>query len=160
MTTYSPGRMRCLNQPNSNYSLHTVFIYLFILSIIRLHTHTQVDSKEESPVFTQFLDATYQMMCQFPSAFQFNERFLLTLHDHLYSSQFGTFLGNCEKDRLDLRWEQQRGVWYRVLSKKLRNLGAWVAQWLSTGSSCCKPEAKHLHCIASEVICQWYPSLP
>ena len=76
---------------------------LLILSITHLHTHTQVDSKEESPVFTQFLDATYQMMCQFPSAFQFNERFLLTLHDHLYSSQFGTFLGNCEKDRLDLR---------------------------------------------------------
>jgi len=66
-----------------------------------------VDSKEESPVFTQFLDATYQMMCQFPSAFQFNERFLLTLHDHLYSSQFGTFLGNCEKDRLDLRLSER-----------------------------------------------------
>ena len=63
----------------------------------------QVDQKEESPVFTQFLDATWQMMTQFPAAFQFNERFLLTLHDHLYSSQFGTFLGNCEKDRIDLR---------------------------------------------------------
>lgn len=64
----------------------------------------QVDNKEESPVFTQFLDATWQMMCQFPTAFQFNERFLLVLHDHLFSSQYGTFLGNCEKDRVDLRY--------------------------------------------------------
>jgi hypothetical protein len=36
-------------------------------------------------------------------AFEFNERFLLTLHDHVQSCQFGTFVGNCEKDRLDLR---------------------------------------------------------
>lgn len=42
-------------------------------------------------------------MQQFPSTFQFNERFLLTLHDHVHSCQFGTFIGNCEKDRLDLR---------------------------------------------------------
>lgn len=42
-------------------------------------------------------------MQQFPATFQFNERFLLTLHDHVHSCQFGTFIGNCEKDRLDLR---------------------------------------------------------
>ncbi|XP_067945477.1 myotubularin-related protein 6-like isoform X2 [Watersipora subatra] len=75
-----------------------------------------VESKEESPVFTQFLDATWQMMSQFPAAFQFNERFLLTLHDHLYSCQFGTFLGNCEKDRLDLR-----------LSEKTYSLWGYIA---------------------------------
>lgn len=55
-------------------------------------------------MFTQFLDGAWQMMNQFPTAFQFNERFLLTIHDHLFSSQFGTFLGNCEKDRVDLRF--------------------------------------------------------
>lgn len=39
-------------------------------------------------------------MIQFPTAFQFNEHFLVTLHDHIYSCQFGTFLGNCERDRV------------------------------------------------------------
>ncbi|XP_065282966.1 phosphatidylinositol-3,5-bisphosphate 3-phosphatase MTMR6 [Dermacentor albipictus] len=63
----------------------------------------QGDQREVAPVFTQFVDAVWQLMHQFPSSFQFNERFLLTIHDHVYSCQFGTFVGNCEKDRLDLR---------------------------------------------------------
>ena len=62
-----------------------------------------VDPKELSPVFTQFLDCVWQMTQQFPTAFQFNERYLLALHDHALSCQFGTFVGNCEKDRVDLR---------------------------------------------------------
>ena len=62
-----------------------------------------VDAKEISPVFTQFLDCVWQLTQQFPTAFQFNERYLLALHDHVYSCQFGTFIGNCEKDRVDLR---------------------------------------------------------
>ncbi|XP_059168052.1 myotubularin-related protein 6-like [Physella acuta] len=66
-----------------------------------------VDTKETSPVFTQFLECVWQMMQQFPCAFQFNERFLLTIHDHAYSCQFGTFIGNCEKDRLDLRLSEK-----------------------------------------------------
>lgn len=42
-----------------------------------------------SPVFTQFLDSTWQIMSQRIDAFEFNERFLLTLHDHVMSCQFG-----------------------------------------------------------------------
>lgn len=63
----------------------------------------QSENKETSPIFTQFLDCTWQIMQQFPLAFEFNERYLMTLNDHAYSCQFGTFLGNCEKDRRDLR---------------------------------------------------------
>lgn len=59
----------------------------------------QSDIKETSPVFLQFLEGVWQLQEQFPFAFQFNERFLLTIHDHLYSCQFGTFLGNCERER-------------------------------------------------------------
>lgn len=59
----------------------------------------QSDLKETSPVFLQFLEGVWQLQEQFPFAFQFNERFLLTIHDHLYSCQFGTFLGNCERER-------------------------------------------------------------
>uniref|UniRef100_A0A8C4GWQ2 Myotubularin n=1 Tax=Dicentrarchus labrax TaxID=13489 RepID=A0A8C4GWQ2_DICLA len=35
----------------------------------------------------------------FPTAFEFNERLLLTILDHLYSCRFGTFLYNCESAR-------------------------------------------------------------
>ena len=39
------------------------------------------------------------MTNQFPSAFEFNENFLITILDHLYSCLFGTFLCNSEKER-------------------------------------------------------------
>lgn len=67
----------------------------------------QNDGKEVSPVFTQFLDSVWQLQQQFPFAFQFNERFLLTIHDHANSCQFGTFLGNCERERMNLRLSEK-----------------------------------------------------
>ncbi|XP_013378996.1 myotubularin-related protein 6-like [Lingula anatina] len=76
-----------------------------------------IEAKEESPVFTQFIECVWQLMQQFPCAFQFNERFLLTIHDHVYSCQFGTFIGNCEKDRLDLRLsERTYSLWGHMLN--------------------------------------------
>lgn len=69
--------------------------------------HVVGDPKEVSPVFTQFIDCIWQLTQQFPATFQFNERFLLTVHDHVQSCQFGTFIGNCEKDRVDLRLSER-----------------------------------------------------
>lgn len=57
------------------------------------------DTKETSPVFTQFVDCIWQIVQQFPSEFEFNEKFLLMLHDHVYSCQFGTFIGNSDRER-------------------------------------------------------------
>eukprot|EP00057_Strongylocentrotus_purpuratus_P023385 XP_011677859.1 PREDICTED: myotubularin-related protein 8 [Strongylocentrotus purpuratus] len=65
------------------------------------------DPREVSPVFTQFIECTWQLCQQFPCAFQFNERFLLELHDHVFSSQFGNFLGNCERERQDKKLSQK-----------------------------------------------------
>lgn len=51
-------------------------------------------------------------MQQRPDCFEFNERFLLILHDHVMSCQFGTFVGNCEKDRIDLKLaERTYSLW-------------------------------------------------
>lgn len=58
-------------------------------------------------MFTQFLDSTWQLMQQRSDSFEFNERFLLILHDHVMSCQFGTFIGNCEKDRIDLKLSEK-----------------------------------------------------
>ena len=39
--------------------------------------------KETSPIFTQFLECVWQLSQQFPCAFEFNERFLIKLHEHV-----------------------------------------------------------------------------
>ncbi|XP_068600513.1 myotubularin-related protein 2 isoform X3 [Brachionichthys hirsutus] len=59
--------------------------------------HTDAD---RSPVFVQFIDCVWQLTRQFPAAFEFNEYFLVTILDHLYSCLFGTFLCNSEQQRL------------------------------------------------------------
>uniref|UniRef100_A0A7N6AHK0 Phosphatidylinositol-3,5-bisphosphate 3-phosphatase MTMR2 n=1 Tax=Anabas testudineus TaxID=64144 RepID=A0A7N6AHK0_ANATE len=56
--------------------------------------HTDAD---RSPVFIQFIDCVWQLTRQFPAAFEFNEYFLVTILDHLYSCLFGTFLCNSEQ---------------------------------------------------------------
>nr|XP_024646997.1 myotubularin-related protein 8 isoform X5 [Macaca nemestrina] len=81
--------------------------------------HLDGDSKEVSPIFTQFLDCIWQLMEQFPCAFEFNENFLLEIHDHVFSCQFGNFLGNCQKDREDLRvCEKTHSVWPFLVQRK------------------------------------------
>ncbi len=75
--------------------------------------------KETSPVFHQFLDATYQLLYQHPDRFEFNERFLRRLLYHLYSCQYGTFLFNNEQERVDARVsEKTRSVWDYFLSRR------------------------------------------
>ncbi|XP_065077217.1 myotubularin-related protein 8 isoform X2 [Ochlerotatus camptorhynchus] len=81
--------------------------------------HIQNDPKEVSPVFTQLLDCTWQLMQQRNDAFEFNERFLLILHDHVMSCQYGTFVGNCEKDRLDLRLSEKTFSLWGFMSNHL-----------------------------------------
>ncbi|XP_029852722.1 myotubularin-related protein 8 isoform X4 [Aquila chrysaetos chrysaetos] len=86
--------------------------------------HLDGDPKEVSPVFTQFVECVWQLMQQFPCTFEFNERFLLEIHDHVYSCQFGNFLGICHKEREDLKiFEKTHSLWPFLLQKKqeLRN---------------------------------------
>ncbi|XP_074910382.1 phosphatidylinositol-3,5-bisphosphate 3-phosphatase MTMR8 isoform X2 [Buteo buteo] len=86
--------------------------------------HLDGDPKEVSPVFTQFIECVWQLMQQFPCTFEFNERFLLEIHDHVYSCQFGNFLGICHKEREDLKiFEKTHSLWPFLLQKKqeLRN---------------------------------------
>ena len=75
--------------------------------------------KETSPVFHQFLDATYQLLYQYPTRFEFNERFLRRLLYHLYSCQYGTFLYNNERERVESGVEEKtRSVWDYFLSRR------------------------------------------
>jgi hypothetical protein len=81
------------------------------------HRVTKVN--ELSPVFHQFLDCVYQLHYQHPTRFEFSERFLRRLLYHLYSCQYGTFLFDNEKERVDTRAkERTRSVWDYFLCRK------------------------------------------
>lgn len=76
----------------------------------------QGDPTEVSPLFTQFIECIFQIMQQNTLAFEFNEQFLLKLHDLIQSCQFPTFIGNCEKDRSDLKvWEIKYSLWKYIV---------------------------------------------
>ncbi|GAB0188498.1 myotubularin-related protein 7 [Grus japonensis] len=62
------------------------------------------DPKEISPVIDQFIECVWQLMEQFPCAFEFNERFLIHIQHHIYSCQFGNFLCNSQKERRELKF--------------------------------------------------------
>uniref|UniRef100_A0AAY4EJU3 Myotubularin phosphatase domain-containing protein n=1 Tax=Denticeps clupeoides TaxID=299321 RepID=A0AAY4EJU3_9TELE len=64
------------------------------------------DPKEVSPVFTQFVECVWNLTEQFPCAFEFNERFLIDIHDNIYACQFGNFIGNCQKEREELKIQE------------------------------------------------------
>ena len=56
-------------------------------------------SQERSPIFVQWIDCVYQIIQQFPCAFEFTEEFLLCIVDHHLSCCYGTFLYNSEWER-------------------------------------------------------------
>eukprot|EP00742_Colponemidia_sp_Colp-10_P010695 GILJ01011769.1.p1 GENE.GILJ01011769.1~~GILJ01011769.1.p1 ORF type:complete len:1254 (-),score=118.15 GILJ01011769.1:125-3886(-) len=74
------------------------------------HGSANISDRQRSPIFIQFLDCVYQILRQFPSAFEFNEEFLLAIVDNVYSCRFGTFLFNCERER------QEHSVRQRTVS--------------------------------------------
>lgn len=75
--------------------------------------------KFTSPVFQQFVDCIYQLLLQYPSEFQFNERFLRRLIYHLYSCQYGNFLHDNERERFTTQVRlKTRSVWDYFLSRR------------------------------------------
>lgn len=63
------------------------------------HGDNHHSDADRSPVFLQFIDCVWQVSKQYPHAMEFNEHFLITILDHLYSCRFGTFLCNSERER-------------------------------------------------------------
>jgi myotubularin-related protein 1/2 len=70
------------------------------------------ETNECSPIFLQFMDCVFQLMHQFVTEFEFNEQFLITIMDHVYSCKYGTFLYNNERQRVhrDLR-NKTKSLW-------------------------------------------------
>lgn len=82
--------------------------------------------KEKSPIFIQFLHAVYQIMVQYPNAFEFRENMLMFLCDEMYSNKYGTFLFNCEKE---LKENEAKlitvSIWSEIISNKKKFLNPY-----------------------------------
>jgi len=75
---------------------------------------------ERGPIFVQYIDCVYQMMRQHPTAFEFNELFLIFLLDNLYSCRFGTFLFDNEKDKMKFKvFEKTPSIWTYLLNRRV-----------------------------------------
>ena len=64
--------------------------------------HTKGEIKEYSPIFIQFLDCIWQLTCQFPTYFEFNESLLLLIANEVYRCKYGTFISESDKQRNEL----------------------------------------------------------
>ncbi|KAM6981235.1 myotubularin-related protein 10 [Aplochiton taeniatus] len=63
--------------------------------------HLKKNDKEESPLFLLFLDCVWQIMNQYPAAFEFTETYLTVLSDSMWIPVFSTFLFNCPQQRAE-----------------------------------------------------------
>ncbi|XP_055605256.1 myotubularin-related protein 9-like, partial [Uranotaenia lowii] len=71
--------------------------------------------KTSSATFVLFLDCVYQLFHQFPGSFEFDSRYLVMLFEHSYCSQYGTFLGDSERERTELRVrERTTSLWSHI----------------------------------------------
>eukprot|EP00794_Sanderia_malayensis_P006847 gene6847-7616_t len=85
--------------------------------------------EQRSPIFVQFFDCVWQVTRQFPCAFEFNEHFLITVLDHLYSCRFGTFLCNAEAIRVKEEVNTKtHSLWSYISSKKTEFLNPLYAK--------------------------------
>jgi Leucine-rich repeat (LRR) protein/GTPase SAR1 family protein len=64
-----------------------------------------------SPCWVLFVDCLWQLWWHFPTAFEWNEDFLLLLVDAALSFRFGTFLYYYDKDRQKFEGKRQSSVW-------------------------------------------------
>ena len=57
------------------------------------------NENQNSPILLQYLDATHQLLVQYPMYFEFNMKFLLFIANSINCGLYGTFLYNNEKER-------------------------------------------------------------
>lgn len=71
----------------------------------------------EGATFVLFLDCVYQLHCQFPCSFEFDTELLVVLFEHSYASQYGTFLGDCERERAELKLHKRTTSLWSYLNR-------------------------------------------
>jgi len=89
---------------------------------VRLRHTNSKQSAEASPIFVQFLDCVWQIFRQNPLIFEFNEKYLPFIFEACYSCQYGTFIGNSEKERFENGYIQNtNSIWSVLSDSRFRN---------------------------------------
>jgi myotubularin-related protein 1/2 len=83
------------------------------------HASPNMMDDQRSPIFIQFLDSIFQLISQYPTHFEFNEKLLLDIIHFLLSGRFGTFYCNSHRERYRSGViDCTRSIWSWVLSKE------------------------------------------
>lgn len=80
---------------------------------------TKTATDEISPIFHQFLESVWNLQTQYPTAFEYNERFLIRLLYQVYAGQYAEFLFNTERERVQAMQEKKLpSVWGHFLARR------------------------------------------
>ena len=81
------------------------------------YSKDESSDNQASPILLQYLDATHQLLVQYPMYFEFNMKFLLFIANNINSGLYGTFLYNNEKERDSKRARQNTmSCWTEILN--------------------------------------------
>ena len=81
------------------------------------YSKEESNENQQSPILLQYLDATHQLLVQYPMYFEFNMKFLLFIANNINSGLYGTFLYNNEKERDDKKARQNTmSCWTEILN--------------------------------------------
>ena len=81
------------------------------------YSKDEQNENKTSPILLQFLDATHQLLVQYPIYFEFNMNFLLFIANSINSGLYGTFLYDCDKDREKLNAKNKTmSCWTEILN--------------------------------------------
>ncbi|XP_070854271.1 phosphatidylinositol-3,5-bisphosphate 3-phosphatase MTMR2 [Drosophila suzukii] len=125
------------------------------------HGDNKHSDADRSPVFLQFIDSVWQVSQQFNNAFEFNEHFLITIVDHLYSCRFGTFLCNTEAERVteDLK-HRTTSLWTHINSSLDQYLNPLFPSFTQRAELVLRPIASVRSVrLWKGLYCRWNPGL-
>ncbi len=81
------------------------------------HASGRYSDTQRSPIFVQFLDALWQIWKQSPQRFEYDERLLTFLAEHVSSCKYGTFLFDTQRERRQYKLaENTVSIWTHVVS--------------------------------------------
>lgn len=125
------------------------------------HGDSNHSDADRSPVFLQFIDCVWQISRQMPNSMEFNEHFLITILDHLYSCRFGTFLCNTERDRVNEAKKSTVSLWSWMNSTPdLYRNPLFVEPEYTQVQTVLKPVASMRHIrLWKGLYCRWNPAM-
>lgn len=75
----------------------------------------EAPTSEAAPIFVQWLESVYQVVIQSPNIFEFTPEILLRLSTEASSNRYGTFLTDCERERLQTVAPHTLSLWSILL---------------------------------------------